>query len=399
MVLRSNINRLYLFSFLKMMLFPMAIITLFWKDQIGLTLTEIMLLQAVFSLASLCLEFPSGYISDRLGYRFSLSLASLLGIFGWALYTAAGSFADVLLAEIVLGVSFAFISGSDSALLYESLLQQGREEDYARLDGRMTGWAQGGETVGALGAGLLYAEWPILPFAIQILVWILALAVTLSLRDAPAPERIERSHLAEMLSIWRLAWQQNRRIRSTILLATVLGLASFFPVWLIQPFMQQCRMPVAWFGPIWAGANLTVALFSVISHRVTSFLGARGQLLLFGLLSMVGLAGLGLTAGLYSFLFYYLLTAMRGLQGPFSRHFLQRESARSNRASLLSLKALSFRLGFVVTAPLIGLASDRLGLNATFMLLTALFLLLYLPASASFFRHNLQSGPEPHAKM
>ena len=43
--LHSNSKKLYLFSFLQMSLFPMAIITLFWKDQIGLSLTQILLLQ------------------------------------------------------------------------------------------------------------------------------------------------------------------------------------------------------------------------------------------------------------------------------------------------------------------------------------------------------------------
>jgi hypothetical protein len=35
----SNVLKLNIFSALKMMLFPMAIITLFWKDQIGLSLS------------------------------------------------------------------------------------------------------------------------------------------------------------------------------------------------------------------------------------------------------------------------------------------------------------------------------------------------------------------------
>ncbi|PLY01237.1 MAG: MFS transporter [Desulfuromonas sp.] len=371
-----------------MMLFPMAIITLFWKDQIGLSLTEIMFLQAVFALASLCLEFPSGYISDRLGYRFSLSLASLLGLIGWALYNLANSFIDVLVAEIVLGISFAFISGSDSALLFESLRQSNREEHYSRLEGRMTGWAQSGEAVGAISAGLLYAAAPILPFAIQIAVWIVALLVTLQLRDAPPAEKIQRSHFTEMLEIWKFAWLENAGIRSTILLSTCLGLASFYPVWLIQPFMQQSGVPLGWFGPVWAGANLTVAVFSVLSHRVTSFLGARGQLKLFFLLGFSGLLGLGLSLAVFSFLFYYLLTAMRGLQSPFSRHYLQVESNRSNRASLLSLKAFSFRLGFVLTGPIVGFCADRYGLNATFLFLAMAFLPLYLILARSFYRNN-----------
>ncbi len=393
--LRGNIRRLYLFSFLKMMLFPMAIITLFWKDHIGLSLTDIMLLQGAFSLASLCLEYPSGYISDRLGYRFSLNLASALGVAGWAVYTLAGSFAGVLLAEIMLGISFAFISGSDSALLFETLRARGKELDYRQHDGAMTACAQTGEAVGALFAGLLYSMAPLLPFFIQIAVWLLALLVTARLREPEAAPALTHSHLQEALVTWNLAWRDSPRLRSTILLATGLGLASFYPVWLIQPYMQQCGLPLSWFGPVWAGANLTVALFSVASHKVGIRLGDRGLLLSLLLLTIIGYLGLGLTGGLFSFLFYYLLTAMRGLQGPFIRQFLQKESARHNRASLLSLKALAFRLGFVVTAPAVGMAADAFGIRATFLLLTPLIAGAALLAAISFVRRNLTGAPTP----
>jgi len=385
--LSSNIGKLYAFSFLKMALFPMAIITLFWKDQIGLSLAEIMLLQGIFSLATLLMEYPSGYLSDRLGYRFSLNLASVLGILGWGVYTFADSFGDVLLAEILLGVSYAFISGSDSALLFETLRRQGREELYSRYDGRMTGCAQFGEAAGALFAGLLYAAAPLLPFLIQVGVWILALLISRTLTEAPR-ETTEAvgSHLGESLRTCRLAFIDSGRLRSTILLASVLGLCSFYPVWLIQPYMQLSGVPLSWFGPVWAGANLTVAIFSLLSHRLHFQLGDRGMIIFFLLLIGCGYLGLGLAQSLWGFLFYYLLTAMRGLQGPMLRNHIQQGSERRNRASILSLKSLVFRLLFVASGPLVGHLADTAGLPAAFLFLAAVMIAVLVPLSLLFLR-------------
>ena len=385
MNLSRNIRLLYLFSALKMALFPMAIITLFWKDRIGLSLAQILLLQGCFSLATLLLEYPSGYISDRLGYRFSLSLAALIGVAGWSLYTVADSFAAVLAAELLLGVSFAFISGSDSALFFETLRADGREEEYARFDGRMTGWAQGGEAAGALFAGLLYAWYPLSPFLLQIAVWVAAWLVTRGMREPPGSAAVtSHSHLGAALQTCRYALVENRRLRATLLLATVLGVASFYPVWLIQPFMQECGVPLAWFGPIWAVANLTVALFSVLGQRFHYRLGERGLLYLYLALVLAGYLGLGLTHALWSFACYFMLTAMRGLQGPLLRHHLQRDSSRANRASILSLKSLGFRLLFVATGPPVGWLADRFGLATTFTLVGGLLLLFLLPLGHLF---------------
>lgn len=385
--LHNNIARLYAFSFLKMTLFPMAIITLFWKDQIGLSLTDILLLQAIFSVASILFEYPSGYISDRLGYRTALILASLLAITGWSLYTLADSFTGVLLAEIVLGGAWAFISGSDSALLFETLRAQGREELYARFDGRMTGCAQTGEAAGALFAGVMYAAWPLLPFVGQIALWLVGLGLCLSLTEPETEaEPAIHSHLMEALHTCRYAFLESRHVRATILFGTVLGIASFYTVWLIQPYMQQTGVPIAWFGPVWAGANLTIALCSLISQRLHFAWGHRGSVALFIVLIIAGYAGLGLTAGVWSFLFYYLLTAMRGLQGPIMRNHLQKASRRSNRASILSLHSLAFRLLFVATGPLVGLAADHLGLRPTFGLLAAIFAIALLPGAWLFLK-------------
>jgi MFS family permease len=385
--LKGNIGKLYAFSVLKMTLFPMAVITLFWKDQIGLSLTQILLLQAIFSAASILMEYPSGYLSDRLGYRSALILASLLAIAGWSFYTVANSFAGVLLAEIVLGAAWAFISGSDSALLFETLRVQGREDDYTRFDGRMTGAAQTGEAAGALFAGVMYAAWPLLPFLFQIGIWLVCLLICLSLVEPPVEsEGVIHSHLGEALRTCRYALIESRHVRATILFGTLLGIASFYTVWLIQPYMQETGVQLVWFGPAWAGANLTVALFSLLSHRLHFSLGHAGTAVLFIVLIVAGYTGLGMTAAVGSFLFYYLLTAMRGLAGPIMRNHLQQASWRGNRASILSLQSLAFRLAFVATGPLVGMSADHLGLRPTFSLLAGLFAVVLLPAAWLFLR-------------
>ncbi|NLW82353.1 MAG: MFS transporter [Desulfovibrionales bacterium] len=392
-VLSASILKLNVFAALKMTLFPMAVITIFWKDRIGLSLTEILMLQAFFSAASVVMEYPSGYVSDRLGYRRALIVACILGILGWGWYLVATSFWGVLGAELLLGVSYAFISGSDTALLFEILQAENRVELYTRCDGRMVSWAQGGEAAGALAAGIMYSTSPLLPFVAQTGVWVLALGLCLTLHEPRAKTlRPVTSHLSEALGVCRYALRENSGIRSTMLHGMLLGLASFYLVWLIQPYMQYCGVPLDWFGPAWAGANLVVALAAANSHRVQSCLGLAGMNILFFVLVVTAYAGLGLTAAPGGFLFYYLLTAMRGLQGPLMRARLQNASERSNRASILSLHSLLFRLGFVLTGPLVGGLADGQGLPVTFFVVGGLFAVILPVSGRVFVRHNASAS-------
>jgi len=377
--LRRNISLLYAFSFLQMTLFPMAIITLFWKEHIGLSLSQILLLQSIFAVSMVVMEYPSGYISDRIGYRTALTMASLLGLVGWGYYTMATSFQEVLIAEVLLGISTSFISGTDSALLFESLKANGKEESYSRCEGRSTFFGQTGEAAGAIFAGLLYAHYPLLPFLLQIAVWLLALVITRGMTEPRRETHRHGNHLAQALASARYVFVENRRLRITILLSIVLGLSSFYPVWLIQPYMRDCGVPLASFGPVWAGANLIVAIFALMSHRARAFLGDRGMVLLVVALVWTGYMGLGLTAGVWGFLFYYLLTAMRGMRGPFFLHVAQNEIPSETRAGMLSLQSLSFRLIFALTGPLIGQYADSHGVGATFKLLFYVYLAILPP--------------------
>lgn len=390
--LRRNIPLLYAFSFLQMTLFPMAIITLFWKDRIGLSLAQILLLQSIFAVAMVVMEYPSGYISDRLGYRTALTLAAVLGVAGWGVYTVAASFRDVLIAETLLGISTSFISGTDSALLYESLKGTADEPAYGRFEGRSTFFGQTGEAAGALFAGVLYARYPLLPFLLQVAVWLLALLLTRGMSEPPRERHPQVNHLSEALASARYVFIDNRRLRVTVLLSIALGLASFYPVWLIQPYMRQAGVPLASFGPIWAGANLTVALCAVGSHRLRERFGDRGMILVLLLLVWGGFLGLGLAVGVWGFLYYYLLTAMRGLRGPFLLHVAQAEIPSANRAGMLSLQSLCFRLLFAVTGPFLGRYADAHGVGHSFRLLFVAYLLLLPPLVWLFLRQRQKSA-------
>lgn len=307
------------------------------------------------------------------------------------MYLVAHTFWQVIGAELLLGVCYAFISGTDNALLYESLHHSGRGELYTRCDGRMTSFAQVGEASGALCAGLLYVTSPLLPFIAQIGVWIVALGVALSLKEPDCEQVPITSHLGEAVRISRYALLDQPAIRATMVFGVLLGLSSFYPVWLVQPFMQQCGVPLAWFGPIWAGANLIVALCAYNSHRLLDRLGLERIALLFMILVVCGYLGLGLTSMGGSFLFYFLLTAMRGLQGPIIRNLLQQRSSRTMRASLLSLHNLLFRLGYVVSGPCLGWVSDHHGLRGAFLTLAASFALLLPLAAHNFLKQHKRS--------
>jgi predicted MFS family arabinose efflux permease len=373
------------FDALHWTLFPIPIVTLFWKDQIGLSLTEIMLLTAIFSLASVLIEFPSGYVADRVGHRVALLVGATLGTVGWTLYAVGDTFAELALAETVLGAGHAFISGADAALLFSSLAAVSETAAYRRWDGRMRAAGQIAEAASAAAGGWLYALAPRLPIGLQIPVAVGMIAVVGRMREPRGATAVETAHMERMLHVVR-STLRHPRLGTAMLLSVVLGLSTFVMVWLIQPWMQRRGIPAAWFGPLWAVAHLWLAATSLASARVAETLGVRATLVACAVLPVVGYAALAVVDVAAAVVFYLCFMTTRGLQTPLLTSVIQADAPDEDRVSVLSLSSLCFRLAFVVAGPPIGALVDRAGLEPALGVLGVAFACLSVVALVVFTR-------------
>ena len=80
--LRSNIVKLYLIKIAKWFMLFMPIIVLFYQEN-GLAMQDIFTLKAVYSVAIVALEIPSGYLADILGRKKTLIIGTTLGCLGF----------------------------------------------------------------------------------------------------------------------------------------------------------------------------------------------------------------------------------------------------------------------------------------------------------------------------
>jgi len=379
---------------LSMALFPVAVFTLFWRDDLGLDMTQLMGLQAIFAAAIAAFEFPCGYLADRIGYRRTLLVAAAFSFFGWSLYAIATGFWSALAAELLLALSMSLVSGTDLALLYESLRATDREPAFARWAGRHQMAGQITEASAALVAGLLFAFWTRLPFVVQIGVALAEGAIAWALVDPPRVEHDGRTPRERLRGILVVATRRGP-LRAILVLAVLLSLASFIPVWLVQLYALDAGVPVGWLGPIWAVANLSVAAGAWASTRFGHALGLLPTLLVCIGLIATGYAGLGLSQAVAGFAFYFCLTFMRGLWFPVLHHEEQRLIPSSDRAALLSLRSFGFRGAFALVGPIVGVAVDAHGQRPVLLVVGAAITLACLGAWGWVARTHRRTNPIP----
>jgi sugar phosphate permease len=171
-------------------------------------------------------------------------------------------------------------------------------------------------------------------------------------------------------------------------LTIALGMSSFIPVWTVQLYATDAGMDAAWLGVVWAVANYSVALSSLLATRLVDRIGLQRLVAGCVVLVAVGYAGMGLVHSLWGVTFYLVLTTMRGLFAPPLSHEEQRLIPSADRAGFLSLRSLTFRSSFLVLGPVIGFAIDGYGQHIVLLVVGAVMVTACLAAMASLRRHG-----------
>ena len=180
----TNIKLYPWFEGCRNLVFWQAIWFLYFQEQ--LSVAEAIALAAAYDIATAVLEVPSGYLSDRVGRRITLLAAMLATVLGALLIGFGSGFAVFLCAQVLFGTGAAFASGTNSALLYDSLLADGRENEVAWHEVQAWRFSFTALALSAFTGGWMATQFAQLPFLMSALAAFLGLILALWFRE---PER------------------------------------------------------------------------------------------------------------------------------------------------------------------------------------------------------------------
>lgn len=389
-VLRSyyaNIYYLYLIKLSKWLMLIMPIVVLFYTTN-GLDKYQIYLLQAGYSLTVALFEIPSGYLADIIGRKTALVWGSLLGTAGFMVLSMSYTFGGFLAAEMILGIGGSFISGADSALLYDSLAAESREHYYLRYEGRITALGNLGETVAAIGGGLLAAWLGYRSvYLAQTAVAAIAIPASILLLEPARSKLMSRPSISEILKISSKALFHDKKLSSVIFCGAVAGTATLCMAWTAQIYFVENGFNEREITPLWVFLNLTVAVVSAFSSAVVTRLGLRLAVVISALLPL-GFILLGLLPLFPAVLALFLFYLIRGYTTPMFRDLINKNCDSSIRATVLSIRSLLVRLFFTIGGPLIGYVAGWTSLGQALTLFGIILGAGSLTAVLFLFKHH-----------
>ena len=344
-----NIRLYPWFVCLRNLTFWQAIWFLYFQD--SLSAAEALVLAATLDITSSILEVPSGYLADKFGRRITLIGAAIASMLGSLVLATGDTFLVFMVAQVLLGIGISLYSGTENALLYDSLSAAGRSEEVAAQETRAFRFMYAGLALAAVSGGVLAMGHAAYAYLATAFASAAALTLAFLFREPPitAAEVREVSVLSQARVIFGKL--RDRTLAWYFALAVAMYVFSHIPYVYGQPFIANALAGYGYAGEAPLVSGIVVAcmmLISVAASWATMPLAARfghKPTLLMAFAIQLGLvAVLAFSIHIAAIALLLLRMVPDALAKPLILAGVQPRLESSYRATFLSVQSLLGRL-------------------------------------------------------
>ncbi len=389
--------RFSLYGFLKNQRYFEPFLLLAFLEK-GLSFAVIGLLISCREVVKGLLEIPSGAIADTWGRRRAMVLSFTAYIASFCLLGLAEGLPLLFAGMALFGVGEAFRTGTHKAMIFAWLRTQGRLDERTRVYGYTRSWSMIGSAVSVVvAAGLVLATgnyafifYGCIPAYLLGIVNFLGYPRELDCdHDRRATLGGVFAHVGEAFSasfrrpglrrlvlesmgfggVFAAAKDYLQPVLKGVAVVVVMG-AAIRLGFLAESdvgVLNEPRQAALLVGPVFFVLHLLSALASRRAHRFVEVAGSedRAARVLWGLV-LVAFAGVlvaafhgsGAAASAGVILGFVILHILQNFWRPVLVSRVDRESAESHRATVLSIESQAKSVATMVAAPLLGLAVD-----------------------------------------
>jgi MFS family permease len=386
--LESNIWKFYLYQILYSLMFYTPIIVLFYQEN-GLSLAQVMVLQSISSIIWIGMEIPTGYFADIVGRKKSLLVTAVFATLAMVIFGIGSNFHYFLLATIFWALAGVFISGADSAFIYDTLKNLNKENLYKKVWGNTVFSSSLGISAASIIGGLLGGMNLRYPFLAMIPFYLLLIPLALSFYE---PKHIEnvltKNDMISLLKSIKSSVLHNKKIRQLLLYSAVIVSALDLSYWLYQPYFELSGLDVVYFGVVFAAFNLIHAVSAKYSHVIEQKLGQNFSLIILFLITSLCYLLMGKIIFVFSFFIAFLFQFVSGFSSVVISDYVHKETDSKIRATVLSVQSFIDRIFYVIVAPIVGWLVDIYTLPQAMIIIGIIVAVVGFLFSIPFLKRN-----------
>lgn len=376
MAIHQNITKFYINRTIASLFFAAPIFVLFLFAK-GFTMFEVMLLEAIYSIAIIALQFPVGAIADIIGRKKTVVFGYFIEAVALTVFTFGKSFPLFAAAQFAWGLGTAMILAQENSLVYDSLKAIKRQKESKRIFAYSITFAFIANLIGSVVGGYLAFTVNYESTFIATAGAFLCLGFLSTTFEEPEVYRKIRltlkSYKMQMKESIGYVFQK-REVFLLILASSLFTAMATVRYWFTQPYLMTSGVEVGAFGIIYGVSSLIGAIGAATASKF--HISAKKLILLSNLSVAVAFAITAITFDPFlSPIIFLIPVAIWGICAPTYLDFIHKNVPSPKRATISSLEVLLSSFFFVVLAPILGYISDVSSLMMVFIILSILSIL------------------------
>ena len=363
---KNNMKYSYIFRFLNSFDLSSAIWVLYLVQK-GLPLWQIGVIEGLFHIVSFLSEIPTGAAADLLGRKKVMILSRLCHTTAAIILLFSTGFWEFVIGFTFSAWGYNLLSGSEEALIYDSLKSMKQERSYLKISGRLEVILNIAQGIAALVGGILAQKSFYICYATAAFISILSLVPCFLLKEPILTEHkvkkkvSVRGHFSDSYHIVR----KNPKVLEVIISYSVIFTIYMITYFYGQKYFAELGMNKVQISMIMTLTMGTSCIGALLCNKVKDLLKDYTKLLA---LFIIGLGAVGLAFGNIplSIFCFSLMGFANTLLYPIQSDKLNRLIPSDYRATIISVNSMAYSLFMLLLFPVVGVIAERVGLNTTF---------------------------------
>jgi len=356
----QNVWKLYAIRFFHNLIPAYVIERLFWEQR-GMTIQMVVYTEVIYAVTIVLLEIPTGIIADKWSRKKMVVLNAFFGCCEFLILVFATEFRHFAVAVFMAGVGRSACSGSENALLYDSLMQNGEQQSFEKCLGRLNACNFSASILAALSGSLLA-----IGLGFEFNYWLsfagmsISLCISLMLVEPDVRGETDKPiAVKEYVKASVCFFRKNSDVCLVLLSGMVTGAALNFIDEFWQIYIKKLGIPVIYFGVFSAGLMLLRLPGNMLAYAVKNRFSYRTLISGVVFTFTAGFLYLSAVKGYSSLMVIFLICIVSGVMEPVTTGYLHHRIDSSMRATIDSFQSLGLRAVLIAMGLGFGFLSSK----------------------------------------
>lgn len=367
--LEKNIAADYVFCFLRNFDIASAIWVLYMIYR-GLPLWQVGIVEGIFHVTSFLLEVPSGALADLFGRKRVIIFGRILYAVSAVIQLFSTNVYAFSIAFIISAASYNMNSGSEEALLYDSMKLLGKEKEYIGVNSRLNMILEVSSALATFIGGIL-AEYSYKVCYVTVVVIALLSFVPAYFFTEPVVEKNESEERKEKISfrahfkICVKILKENREVTKILVYYPVVTTFCTVVYFYGQEFFSEYGLNKIQISIVMLITGVFSCLGAWSSEKMLKVFGGKTKYLAsVGMgVAILAMSGEQLVISVLGFAAVNFACSMLY---PIQSAELNAKIPSGQRATLISVDSMIFSVAMMLFFPMCGFVADRMGLHLAF---------------------------------